>query len=104
MNFEAYIDEIIGGGALYLFLTITLTYFAKQKQIGYKRMLILCLLLTPVAGFIAYVLSGPVIRYRISYECPACHFEFDQPSKYCPLCEHKGKFAELNPKQIIDHP
>jgi len=98
------IDEIVGGIALYLFLTVTLSYFSKDKQIGFIRMFLICLLLTPVTGFVFYLLSKPMLRFKTTYECPECHFEFDQPSDHCMICKHNGRFVELLSKRIIDHP
>lgn len=99
-----YIDEIIGGLALYFFLVATLTYFAKEKKIGSFKIFVISLLLTPIVGVLVYFFSEPIIQYKTTFQCPVCHFEFDQQGTFCTMCEHKGRQVKLIPMQRIDHP
>ena len=89
---------MIFGVIIYFVLSIAIAFWGKHRTIGFLNSLIICLLLTPIAGLLVVVNSQKLILYHIvQHECPECGFSFDQNHDSCPLCLKQGKYVVLKP-------
>jgi len=92
---------MIFGISSYLIFSLVIAYFGRSRTIGFLNALIICLLLTPIAGFIVVINSQKLILYHIvQHNCPECGFSFDEPHEFCPMCQKDGKHVILKPNIV----
>lgn len=85
----------------YLFLIAVVTFAASNRKIGKSRVFLISVLLTPIAGFIAFRYSDPaeLLRYT-RYRCPSCGVDFTEPMIDCPYCRRDGEIIKLRPMMM----
>ena len=81
---------------IYILSSIFISIEGGKRKIGMIKSIIICLFLTPIAGYFFLIKSKykepPALK---RYKCDRCGRKFNHRHKYCPTCESNGRFIRL---------